>query len=265
MGPRPEPKLQPQSQPMLLAGMMPPPSSPKPPASFGGYRITKGIAFAILPIALLGYAVFASGLVSFPAGKQDVVHSVAAAEPSNSAIKADQDEGETLGRIGIGLRLVNLTPNVIKSLGLQTNRPQGVVITEVMPRSSADRVGFIKGDIILAVDDTPVSESDELITKINYTPINQNVTVIFERGGVTQAVQVKVGCRRALCWNSIWRNLQRHEVIGSGGEVNWVIDSRCGKGLPAVDLAHVDLAGGEQGPEQHASSSSLLMAARSGF
>ena len=61
-------------------------------------------------------------------------------------------------------------------------------------------------------------------------------------------------CRRALCWNSIWRNLQRHEVIGSGGEVNWVIDSRCGKGLPAVDLAHVDLAGGEQGPEQHASS-----------
>ena len=64
----------------------------------------------------------------------------------------------------------------------------------------------------------------------------------------------RTGCRRALCWNLIWRNLQRHEVIGSGGEVNWVIDSRCGKRLPAVDLAHVDLAGGEQRPEQHASS-----------
>ena len=61
-------------------------------------------------------------------------------------------------------------------------------------------------------------------------------------------------CRRALCWNSMWRNLQRHEVIVSGGEVNWLIDGRCGERLPAIDLAHVDLTGGEQGPEQHGGS-----------
>src|SRR6476661_5546919 len=32
------------------------------------------------------------------------------------------------------------------------------------------------------------------------------------------------GCRRDLCWNSIWRNLQRHEVIVSGSDVNRLID-----------------------------------------
>ena len=61
-------------------------------------------------------------------------------------------------------------------------------------------------------------------------------------------------CRRALCWNSMWRNLQRHEVIVSGGEVNWVVDGPCCERLPAIDLAHVDLAGGEQRPEQHGGS-----------
>src|SRR5258708_20236250 len=37
----------------------------------------------------------------------------------------------------------------------------------------------------------------------------------------------------------------------SGGKVNWLIDGFCGKGLPAIDLAHVDLSRGEQRPEQH--------------
>jgi hypothetical protein len=30
-------------------------------------------------------------------------------------------------------------------------------------------------------------------------------------------------CRRAFCWNSMWHNLQRHEVIESSGEVNWMV------------------------------------------
>jgi hypothetical protein len=65
---------------------------------------------------------------------------------------------------------------------------------------------------------------------------------------------IEPGCRRAFCWNSMWRNLQRHEVIESSGEVNWLIDGPCGERLPAIDLAHVDLTGGEQRPEQHGGS-----------
>jgi hypothetical protein len=72
--------------------------------------------------------------------------------------------------------------------------------------------------------------------------------------GLMVVSSLHAGCRRALCWNSMWRNLQRHEVIVSGGEVNWVVDGPCCERLPAIDLAHVDLAGGEQRPEQHGGS-----------
>ena len=41
------------------------------------------------------------------------------------------------------------------------------------------------------------------------------------------------------------------ESTGSGSEVNWLIDGLCCQGVPAIDLAHVDLTGGEQRPEQH--------------
>ena len=52
----------------------------------------------------------------------------------------------------------------------------------------------------------------------------------------------------------MWRNLQRREVIVSGGEVNRLIDGPCGKRLPSIDLTHVDLPGGEERPEQHGGS-----------
>jgi hypothetical protein len=35
--------------------------------------------------------------------------------------------------------------------------------------------------------------------------------------------------------------LRSHEGIVSGGKVNWLINGFCGKGLPTIDLAHVDL------------------------
>ncbi|CEJ88061.1 hypothetical protein HYPGJ_31565 [Hyphomicrobium sp. GJ21] len=42
-------------------------------------------------------------------------------------------------------------------------------------------------------------------------------------------------CRPECGWNSAWRILREHEVIVSGGKVNWLIDGFCGEGLPTID------------------------------
>jgi hypothetical protein len=55
--------------------------------------------------------------------------------------------------------------------------------------------------------------------------------------------------RRGCGWNFARRSVRKTDGIGSGYEVNWLIDGRCGEGLPAIDLAHVDLAGSKQRPE----------------
>ncbi len=47
------------------------------------------------------------------------------------------------------------------------------------------------------------------------------------------------------------RRLRRDDGTASGGEVNHALGRRLTEARPAIDLAHADLAGGEQGPEQH--------------
>jgi hypothetical protein len=56
-------------------------------------------------------------------------------------------------------------------------------------------------------------------------------------------------CRPESGWNWAWRILREHEGIVSGCEVNWLIAGLYGERLPSIDLAHVDLSGGEQRPE----------------
>jgi hypothetical protein len=46
-------------------------------------------------------------------------------------------------------------------------------------------------------------------------------------------------------------DLQRVEVTSSCGEVNHLIGRLLGKARPTIDLAHDDLSGSQQGPEEH--------------
>ncbi len=49
------------------------------------------------------------------------------------------------------------------------------------------------------------------------------------------------------------RDLRKHQIIDSSGEVNRLVDELGCERLPSVDLAHVDLSASKQCPEQHCS------------
>src|ERR1700746_2227195 len=74
----------------------------------------------------------------------------------------------------------------------------------------------------------------------------------------TSRWQLRIGrytkwCRPKCGWNYKWHNLRETNYSMLCGEFKGLIDGLCGKALPAIDFAHVDLAGSKQRPEQHGS------------
>ena len=53
----------------------------------------------------------------------------------------------------------------------------------------------------------------------------------------------RIWSRPGCGWKYYWHNLRQTNYSILRGEVKWLIDGFCGKGLPAIDLSHVDLAG----------------------
>lgn len=68
--------------------------------------------------------------------------------------------GRTFARPWLGVRLQPVTADVATGLGLRV--PQGVVVTDVYPDSSAARAGLRQGDVILSIDGQPVNDEAAL-------------------------------------------------------------------------------------------------------
>ena len=68
--------------------------------------------------------------------------------------------GRTVVRPWLGVRAQSVTADIASSLGME--RPQGVIVSDVYPGSSADRAGLKARDIILSVDGQPVNDDAAL-------------------------------------------------------------------------------------------------------
>jgi serine protease Do len=110
------------------------------------------------------------------------------------------DHGYVLGRAYLGV----YTQNVTLSSGTNDwgSNPFGslfgdhtisVQIAQVVSGSAAEKAGLKTGDLILKVDDTPISSNSDLASVIGSYNAGDTATLTIQRDGVEQAVSVTFG------------------------------------------------------------------------
>ena len=128
------------------------------------------------------------------------------AVPSNIAkeIMTDLIKNGDVKRGQIGLRLQDLTPDIASSLGI--DRSDGVLVTQVAPNSSSAAAGVESGDLIIAVDGTPLHTVAEMHKKIDFAHVGDTMTLTIIRDDRTLTAKVAIAAstlphRQARQWN----------------------------------------------------------------
>jgi serine protease Do len=103
--------------------------------------------------------------------------------------RPETERGE-VGPVKFGLRVEDLTPTLARQLGVETRA--GVVVMQVEPASFAEDIGFFRGDVIVEVQQQPVSSvadfnrvlarikpGDEVLFKVLRPAQNRTLTVFL--------------------------------------------------------------------------------------
>ena len=143
-------------------------------------------------------------------GRERQVEVTIAARPGAQA-EANPAASETApaGSAWLGIAGVTVSPEVAKAAGLAEDQ-QGVLIEEISSGSPADKAGLhgstkpvtvqgqrlmVGGDVITAWDGHPVTQMEELRTRIGEAQVGQEVTLTVLRDGEQVQVQVTLAAR----------------------------------------------------------------------
>jgi serine protease DegQ len=112
--------------------------------------------------------------------------------PTNiaTAIMEQLIETGEVQRGQLGVQIQDLTPDLAQALGIPT--AGGAVIASVSAGSAAEEAGLVAGDVVVAVDDKPVTSSSSLRNIIGLTRIGTEVTLHIWREGEESEVTATI-------------------------------------------------------------------------
>ena len=104
------------------------------------------------------------------------------------AIKDQLARGEKIPHPYIGIRILDLTPEIAKEINRNPNAPitvpeiSGVLVVQVMPNSPAIVAGLRQGDVIVAIEGQSVSNGDQLQDILVKSSIGRKLRLKIQRG-----------------------------------------------------------------------------------
>ena len=112
--------------------------------------------------------------------------------PSNMA-RAVMDQLMKTGKVRrgmLGVTIQTVSADVAANLGLPAAR--GAIVSSVSPGSPAEAAGLKRGDVIVALNDQPVVDSNALRNQVASTAPGSNVSLTLLRDGRDTKVQLKL-------------------------------------------------------------------------
>ncbi len=101
---------------------------------------------------------------------------------------------KTTGRVSrgwLGVQIQDVTRELAESFGMK--KPQGALVSKVLPKSPAEAAGLQVGDIITDYNKQEIVSSSTLPPMVGATKIGENATLKLIRQGQSKEVQVKIG------------------------------------------------------------------------
>jgi serine protease Do len=91
----------------------------------------------------------------------------------------------------LGLMIQDITPELAKSFGIKSDK--GVLISDIVKGSPAEKAGLMRGDVIVRFNDTEIENAHKLSQLAGATPPGTQTKIDFLRNGQEKTLSLKVG------------------------------------------------------------------------